>query len=180
MYLIINSEVVFILERVAVFSKVSFEEFKKAFANGPVVDQDRIKDMYENIKIPVRATARSGGYDFYSPYYIKLEPDETALVPTGIHARIDDGWTLDIYPRSGLGFKFKVRLANTVGIIDADYFDSDNEGHIFVMLSNEGDSTVTIDAGERFVQGKFVPFGITKDDDATGGRNGGMGSTGRL
>lgn len=167
------------MERIAVFSKVSLKEFQKAFKGGPIVDPKRIEEMYEAIRVPVRATSRSGGYDFYSPFYIKLEPGETMLIPTGIHAQIDEGWTLDMYPRSGLGFKFMVRLANTVGIIDADYFDSDNEGHIFVMLSNEGDKTVCIDAGERFVQGKFTPFGITKNDNATGDRNGGMGSTGR-
>ena len=86
---------------------------------------------------------------------------------------------LQCYPRSGLGFRFRLQLNNTVGIIDSDYYDSDNEGHIFVKLTNDSkeNRTVKVEAGQGFVQGIFVPFGITVDDDAEAIRNGGFGST---
>ena len=101
-------------------------------------------------------------------------------IPTGIRVKIDDGWVLKIYPRSGLGFKFRLQMNNTVGIIDSDYYMSDNEGHIFCKImndSNEG-KTVSLDAGAGFCQGIFVEYGITVDDDADAARNGGFGSTG--
>ena len=86
---------------------------------------------------------------------------------------------LKIYPRSGLGFKFRLQLNNTVGIIDSDYFYSDNEGHIFIKITNDSNEgkTVQVKAGTGFAQGIFLEYGITVDDDATAVRNGGFGST---
>ena len=89
------------------------------------------------------------------------------------------GWVLMLFPRSGLGFKHQVRLANTVGVIDADYFHADNEGHILVMLVNGGDHKVTLHPGERFCQGIFLPYGLAEEEEVTGERSGGFGSTGR-
>ena len=99
-------------------------------------------------------------------------------IPTGVRARIDDGWVLMLFPRSGLGFKYRLQLNNTVGIVDADYFGARNEGHIFIKLTNAGDRPMTVGAGEAFAQGVFLPFGLTDDDDARGERTGGFGSTG--
>ena len=82
---------------------------------------------------------------------------------------------LKCYPRSGLGFKYRLQLNNTVGIIDSDYYYSDNEGHIFSKITNDSNEEKT--AGEGFMQGIFVEYGITLDDDATEVRNGGFGST---
>ena len=98
---------------------------------------------------------------------------ESQLIPTGIRSKINNGWVLKIYPRSGLGFKHRVQLDNTVGIIDADYYNSSNEGHIMIKLS----CSVAVNAGDGFAQGIFVQFGITFDDDASGVRDGGFGST---
>ena len=86
---------------------------------------------------------------------------------------------LKLYPRSGLGFKYRLQLNNTVGIIDSDYFYSDNEGHIFTKLTNDSNEgkTVEVTAGTGFMQGIFLEYGITVDDDAKGERNGGFGST---
>lgn len=83
------------------------------------------------------------------------------------------------YPRSGLGFKFRLQLNNTVGIIDSDYYNSDNEGHIFAKITNDTneEKVIGLKSGEGFMQGIFVEYGITEDDDATGIRNGGFGST---
>ena len=138
-----------------------------------------IEEIYKNLKLPRRATAGSAGYDFFSPVDIMLKPNETIKIPTGIRARMDDGWVLKCYPRSGLGFKFRLQLNNTVGIIDSDYFNSDNEGHIFAKITNDTneDKTIKIEANTGFMQGIFVEYGITVDDDAVQVRNGGFGST---
>ena len=129
--------------------------------------------------MPARATAGSAGYDFFSPLTFSLAPGETIKIPTGIRVQMETGWVLQCYPRSGLGFKYRLQLNNTVGIIDSDYYFSDNEGHIFAKLTNDGkeQKTVEVVQGQGFMQGIFVPFGITVDDDATAIRNGGFGST---
>ena len=92
---------------------------------------------------------------------------------------MDEDWVLKLYPRSGLGFKFRLQLNNTVGIIDSDYYYSDNEGHIFIKLTNDSNEgkTVEVEKGTGMVQGIFLQYGITEDDDAEGIRNGGFGST---
>ena len=86
---------------------------------------------------------------------------------------------LSIFPRSSLGFKYRLQLNNTVGIIDSDYFYSDNEGHMFIKMTNDSreGKTVELSAGMAFAQGIFLPYGITVDDDCTSTRNGGFGST---
>ncbi len=167
------------MERIAAFEKVSFEQFEKDFSkNFPQVND--VKSVYDSIKLPQRATAGSAGYDFYAPVELNLKKGESLLIPTGIRSKINNGWVLKIYPRSGLGFKHRVQLDNTVGIIDADYYNSSNEGHIMIKLScdaHDDGHTVTVNAGDGFAQGIFLQFGITFDDQASGVRNGGFGST---
>lgn len=168
------------MKRIARFHKVSAEQFATGFLGAfPESTEAEIADVYERIELPCRATSGSAGYDFFSPLTFTLKPGETAMVPTGIRAEMEDGWVLKLYPRSGFGFKFRLQLNNTVGIIDSDYFHSDNEGHIFAKItndSNEGKS-VYIEAGVGFMQGIFIEYGIVYDDDATDVRNGGFGST---
>ena len=137
------------------------------------------KEVYDAVNLPKRATIGSAGYDFYSPLTFSLAPGETIKIPTGIRAEISEGWVLMLYPRSGLGFKYRVQLNNTVGIIDSDYFYSDNEGHIFIKITNDSNEgkTVAVEAGQGFAQGLFMPFGITVDDEVSAMRNGGFGST---
>lgn len=161
------------MHRIAKFEKVS----QKQFLNS--CDRTDAEKIYEQIKLPQRATKGSAGYDFYAPYDITLAPGETAKIPTGIRALIEEGWVLKLYPRSGLGFKFRLQLDNTVGIIDSDYSQSDNEGHIFIKITNDTNQgkTVEIPAGTGFAQGIFLEYGITIDDAASGVRNGGFGST---
>lgn len=161
------------MKRIAKFEKVSITQFKES------CDRPDAEEIYRNIKLPYRATAGSAGYDFYAPYDVKLEPGETAKIPTGIRVLIEQGWVLKLYPRSGLGFKYRLQLNNTVGIIDSDYSQSDNEGHIFIKITNDSNEgkTLEIPAGTGFAQGIFVEYGITVDDDADGVRNGGFGST---
>ena len=108
------------MQRVAQFEKVSFEQFKKDWAD-TFYTTDGIEEMYNDIKLPKRATSGSAGYDFYAPFAFDLIPGESIKIPTGIRVKINDGWVLKLYPRSGLGFKFRVQMNNTVGIIDSDY-----------------------------------------------------------
>lgn len=167
-------------KRIAEFMKVSFEQYKEACLDsyGEASDQE-IRKIYDKIKLPRRATSGSAGYDFFAPVPLKLEPGETLKVPTGIRAKMENDWVLKLYPRSGLGFKYRLQLNNTVGIIDSDYFDSDNEGHIFAKITNDSNEgkTVNIPEGTGFMQGIFLEYGMTIDDDVTDVRNGGFGST---
>lgn len=167
-------------KRIAKFHKVSFEQFQEGYNDTfGETDEAVIHDIYENIKIPRRATAGSAGYDFFTPVSLTLEPGKTAKIPTGIRVEMETEWVLKCYPRSGLGFKYRLQLNNTVGIIDSDYFYSDNEGHIFAKITNDSNEgkTVELEAGTGFMQGIFVEYGITVDDDVTDVRNGGFGST---
>lgn len=168
------------MKRIAKFHKVSAERFMADWKDTfPETAEETIADIYNKIKLPVRATAGSAGYDFFSPVDITLNPGETVKIPTGIRVEMDQEWVLKCYPRSGLGFKFRLQLNNTVGIIDSDYFYSDNEGHIFAKLTNDTNENkvVELKADTGFMQGIFVEYGITVDDDVTDVRNGGFGST---
>ena len=159
------------MKRIAAFEKVSEGRF---LADGGK------KENYDKIILPVRATAGSAGYDIVTPQDVTLNPGESIRIPTGIRVRMEEGWVFQIYPRSGLGYKYRVQLDNTVGIIDSDYYFSDNEGHIQVKITNDGKEgkTLFLKSGERFCQGIFTEYGITYDDEATATRNGGFGSTG--
>ena len=162
------------MKKVAQFHKVSLEQFTQSWD----LDGDP-KAIYEQIQLPKRATKGSAGYDFFTPVAIELKPGQTIKIPTGIRVEMEENWVLKLYPRSGLGFKYRLQLNNTVGIIDSDYFYSDNEGHIFAKITNDSneDKTVSLEASEGFMQGIFIEYGITFDDDATQIRNGGFGST---
>lgn len=155
------------MERIATFFKVSEEEYIKSGK----------KEDFDDIVLPKRATFGSAGYDFFAPFAFTLEPGESIKIPTGVRCKIDEGWVLNIYPRSSLGFKYRLQLDNTVGIIDSDYFNALNEGHIFIKMTNCGDKPLSVEKGKGFAQGVFLPFGITKDDDCAKERTGGLGST---
>ena len=193
---------------IATFEKVGFEQFrddmnacKEAWlhdylqfcktAKTDVNEDYYLASVYENIQLPTRSTTGSAGYDFKAPFAFDLEPGRTIKYPTGVRCKIDDGWFLALFPRSSLGFKYRMQLDNSVGVIDSDYYFSDNEGHIHAKFTNDskqlysGDAMnpkpniIHIEAGDGYMQGIFLPFGITTDDAATGVRNGGFGSTDR-
>lgn len=168
------------MERIARFYKVSRQRFAADWKDTfPQETEDRIREIYDGIRLPARATAGSAGYDFYTPGALCLKPGESVKIPTGIRVKMKEGWVLQIFPRSGLGFKYRLQLNNTVGIIDSDYFYSDNEGHMFIKVTNDSNEgkVLTLDPGAGFAQGIFLPFGITEDDDCVSVRNGGFGST---
>ncbi len=156
------------------FEKVSFEQYKNSVGS----DCDIVTE-YQDIKLPKRATTGSAGYDFFSPFSFTLEAGETIKIPTGIRVLLNNNKFLALYPRSGLGFKYRVQLDNTVGIIDSDYSQSDNEGHIFIKITNDSreGKCVEIKKGEAFAQGVIQQFFITEDDITNGIRVGGFGST---
>ena len=170
--------------RIAKFHKVSEERFVNDYMDKFGLwdcpeHRELAKRIYDAIKLPKRATTGSAGYDFYSPIEFILKPGQTINIPTGIRVEMEEDWVLKCYPRSGLGFKYRLQLNNTVGIIDSDYFYSDNEGHIFAKITNDTNEgeTISVEVGKGFMQGVFVPYGITTDDKAEGVRNGGFGST---
>ena len=170
------------IQRVGEFEKVSYAQFYKDMKDGfgAIYSDFDINRIYENIQIPKRATTGSAGFDFKMPFAVSLMPKSNAKIPTGIRAKIDEGWFLAGLPRSGLGFKYRLQLDNTMGVIDSDYYRSSNEGHIFAKITNDTneDKTVHLNEGDGFMQGIFIPYGITYSDDADGVRDGGMGSTG--
>lgn len=173
------------MKRVAKFEKVTYEQFMKDWCDTfdiTEVDANKrkeIESIYGAIELPKRATKGSAGYDFMSPLTFILKPGETIKIPTGIRCGMNDDWVLMLYPRSGLGFKYRLQLDNTVGIIDSDFYFSDNEGHIFVKVTNDNNEnkTLVVTKESAFCQGIFFQYGITDDDHAEGIRNGGFGST---
>lgn len=153
------------------FEQISVEQLRKDAA--PRTEYNFIG------KLPKRATKNSAGYDFFAPFDFTLEPGEEIKIPTGVRVKMMPDEFLAIFPRSGLGFKYYSRLANTIGIVDSDYYNSSNEGHVFVKLRNEGDKTLEVRGGEAFCQGIFMKYLLVDDDDFDKGedRDGGFGST---
>lgn len=166
------------MKKIAQFEKVSYAQFAGGLDN-PNLTEEQVKEMYDSLPLPKRATRGSAGYDFFAPFDITLAPGETMKIPTGIRAKMEEEWVLKLYPRSGLGFKYRLQLNNTVGIIDSDYYYSSNEGHIFAKITNDSNEnkTVEIKAHTGFMQGIFIEYGITYDDSVVEVRDGGFGST---
>lgn len=168
------------MKTIAKFEKVSYEQFKKDLLDKfPEIDENSVQEIYDNIKLPKRATVGSAGYDFYTPVGFVLRQGETINIPTGIRVRIEDGYFLGLYPRSSLGFKYRLQLNNTVGIVDSDYYRSTNEGHIFIKVTNDSKSfnTLTLHEGDSFAQGIFTEFFLAEEEEVTEVRDGGFGST---
>ena len=163
------------------FEKVSFRVFAKAMLDLGYTIKEEVDSAYDSVNLPVRGTIGAAGYDFCSPISVDLKPNSAVTLPTGVRWIGDKNTFLSIVPRSGLGFKYQVGLANTVGVIDWDYCLSDNEGHIMIKLVNHSveDKTLVIERGDRVAQGIIMPFLTTEDDCVTTTRNGGFGSTGR-
>ena len=166
------------MKNITHFEKVSFEQFQKDILKNTKI-KNKIEEMYDNIQLPKRATIGSAGYDFFLPFEIVLKPQESIIIPTGIRCQMNDEYVLQIYPRSSLGFKFRLQLDNVVGIIDSDYYYACNEGHIMIKISNLSfeNKQVELVRGEAFVQGILLTYGKTMDDNTYDIRKGGLGST---
>ena len=177
------------LQKMAKFSKISVNQFAKDWLDAfpALADSDmsafeinaHIQSIYDGIKLPKRATIGSAGYDFFAPMSFTLEPGESIKIPTGLRCEMYDGWVMLGFPRSGHGFKYGVHHANTTPVVDGDYFEADNEGHIHFKIVNDSSlaKDFKVNAGDAFCQVVFVPFGITLDDEVDAERTGGFGST---
>lgn len=139
------------------FEKISFDQFKKDIADD--------EKLYNEYKLPSRETKYAAGYDIYSLIDFTLKPTEIIKIPTGIKSNMNDDAVLLLVDRSSQGFKYNVRMCNQVGVIDKDYYNnSDNEGHIFVKLQNEGTKDYVVKKGDAICQGIFVKY-LTVDNE---------------
>lgn len=139
------------------------------------------EECYDRIVLPERSTANSAGYDFRSPFDDIVIQHTTVFIPTGIRVFLDNDKLLQIAPRSSSSKK-GIMLANTIGIIDSDYVNADNEGDIIIAVrdyNNYESVYPTIQKNEKIAQGVILPFYTVENDTATGDRTGGFGSTGK-
>ncbi len=172
------------IPRIAEFYKVSFSEYEKTYrkrVDKDISDADLLK-IYEDIRLPFRATVGSAGYDFSAPFDFTLSPMNEIYLPLGIRVKMEVGWVLQLFPRSGLGSRYRLQLNNTTGIIDSDYFETENEGHIMCTIANcsfDREKVLEIKRGEALMQGVFLQYGITLSDNESmlNKRVGGFGST---
>ena len=161
------------------FEKVTYERLKADCGVKGLPDSE-MREWYDAIKLPKQATAASAGCDFFMPFNLNFEAGSVFRIATGVRWVTDDNdrdRVLLIMPRSGLGFKYGIRLSNTVGVIDADYCDSDNEGHIIISLVNPSPVTLELPEGKPFAQGIVVRYEIPEGAESEEARNGGFGST---
>ena len=162
------------------FEKVSFEQFKKDYVKQTQETSTAvIREIYDKIKLPQRSTANSAGYDFFAPTECVVGKDLNTYVCTGIRVKMSPEWVMMIFPRSSLGIKRGISLANTTGIIDSDYYDADNEGHIHIVLTTSLNQWQHIFAHERIAQGIVLPYGVAENGNTDTKRTGGIGSTGK-
>lgn len=153
------------------FEKISFEQFKNDVCDDKLI--------YNKFKLPNRSTKNSAGYDFFSLFDFSLKPGEIMKIPTGLKVNMENNDVLFLVVRSSMGFKYNVRMCNQVGVIDSDYYNnSDNEGHIWIKLKNEGDKDFIVKNGDAICQGIFLNYlTVTNERDVKKIRNGGLGST---
>ena len=130
--------------------------------------------------LPKRETAHAAGYDLKVAETTQIEPGQIVLVPTRVKAYMQPGEVLYLYDRSSNPRKKGLVLINSVGVIDGDYYGNpNNEGHIFAQMQNITNKKVSLEVGDRIVQAVFAPYLVADDDQATGTRTGGFGSTGK-
>ena len=168
------------------FEKVSVKEQKKFLEQFFVSRSSKVNSALEYIDkelaLPGRSSAKSCGYDFRLPVDVEIQPNSQVLIATFIKAEIDDDKVLELYPRSSYGIKKGLELANTVGIIDADYYNNeDNEGHIMICMRNTTSKPVHLERGDKFVQGIIKRYFLMDGDEYGVGkaRKGGIGSSGK-
>ena len=161
------------------FEKVSFEQWKADCGVKGIPDEE-LKEWYNAIPMPHQATAGSAGMDFFMPFNLDFESGSRMKIATGMRWITDDNErdrVLLIVPRSGLGFKYGLRLPNTIGVIDSDYCEAENEVHILVCFENPSDVNVKLEAGKPFVQGIIVRYEVPEGAASDEARTGGFGST---
>jgi dUTP pyrophosphatase len=167
------------MNRIRDFEKVSKEQFIQDCRECGEEFYNVAEDAYEIVTKPRRATRRSSGYDFVSPFSFMLEPNENIKFPLGIKVYMLEDEELLIFPRSSVGFKFRIKIDNTIGKIDSDFYNNPtNEGDIHISLTNTGSKYWTVKAGDKICQGSFYKYLITDTDNPEKeDRVGGIGST---
>ena len=161
-------------ERLRGFEQISQKQWDNDFNN--ILEMHQVD--YKKHQLPKRGSKTSAGYDFFSPINEIIPAHETAKIPTGVKVFMQQDEVLMIYPRSSMGFKTNIRLSNTTGVIDSDYYNNpDNEGEIFFQIINLSPFPVYLQKGDRIGQGIIHKYIITEDDAAVGKRIGGTGST---
>lgn len=136
----------------------------------------------KGINIPIRKTRHSAGYDVEAAEDVVIRPfrpgDKPTLVHTGLKVYcLEDEWYM-LAPKSSTPIKKNLVLANGIGIIDSDYYNNvDNDGEFMYAYYNIGRDPIVIKKGEPIGQLVFQKFLIADDDEATGERVGGFGST---
>lgn len=164
--------------KIAEFEKISFGQYISDMKD--FNSQEEIEDIYDSIKLPVRKTRYSAGHDFHMPFGVKIPSGGSITVPTGIRCKMADNYVMLIFPRSSLGIKNNMAIANTIPVIDSDYYmNGENEGHIYICIKNCGNKMLELDAGEAFAQAVFVEYGVADNGDIENERTGGIGSTGK-
>jgi dUTP pyrophosphatase len=182
------------------FKKVPFYQYYADWCElYGITKRELVKSIYDNIKLPLRGTSGSAGYDFYIPHDLQLSRGENIVILTGIRAKMPKDMFLSLFPRSGQGFKYRIALSNTVGIIDSDYFNANNYGHIMIKISYDGiassrriafdtshdnkaitilnpytvepESNFEITAGTAFAQGIFTKYELTSEEIMYGTNN---------
>lgn len=143
-----------------------------------------VNRVEKNFSLPKRSTGKSAGYDFFNPEKVEIPPynlgDDPTMIKTGVKVLMEDDEYLMLVNRSSNPKKKKLVIPNSIGIVDADYYNnSDNEGEMMFGFYNLSNSPVIIEAGEKIGQGIFCKYGKTDDDSADGERKGGFGSTGK-
>ena len=153
------------------FEKISFEQFKKDISDD--------KELYDRIELPSRGTSHSAGYDIRSAVDEVIHPGEAKVIKTGIKVAFNEDEVFYLYIRSSLGYKYNITLANSVGVIDSDYYNNeDNDGHFSVKLINFGDKDFEVHFGDRIAQGVFMKYLKVDDEEIVDKkRKGGFGST---
>lgn len=169
------------MNKIATFEKVSWMQFQSdwvdTFGDGKTIDMESVKSIYKNIRLPKRATSGSAGHDISIPFEITVSSGCTLKIPTGIRCKIDEGYVMFIFPRSSLGIKKGLKILNTIPVIDSDYYEADNEGHIFICIKNDSNTVMKLKSGDNVVQAVFVPYGIADEEEINAIRTGGIGST---
>ena len=174
------------MKNVAKFEKVSFNEFERSVLDidfwksyHKIYNLESLKELYDKIIIPARSTKRSAGYDFYFPLWdIALSPGTSVKIPTGIKVDIhEEDWFLGLFTKSGLSQEYHTRLIDTISVIDADYYGTKNEGHIFAEITNGSNKVLNLKNGMKYIQGIFIEYGLVDGDNVTTEREGGYGST---
>ena len=139
------------------FEKISFEQFKKDICDD--------RKLYEEYKLPKRETKYAAGYDFFALYDYTLKPGQIMKIPTGVKVQMEEDDVLLLVDRSSMGFNYNVRVCNQVAVIDADYYNNnDNEGHMWIKIQNEGDKDYIVKKGDGMIQGLFIKY-LTVDNE---------------